>query len=68
MKNSIETYQLVFYKEEIDSRFDIFLTLITCWEINRVTSKCQKDFLDNTFRKDLKQRKRTSPSNFTYSN
>ena len=35
----------------------IILKLITCWEINQVTSICQMDFLDNTCKKDLKQKK-----------
>ena len=46
----------------------IFFKLITSWEINQVTSKCQTGFLDNTCKNDLKQNKRTSPMNFTYSN
>ena len=41
----------------------IILKLITCWEINQVTSICQMDFLDNTCKKGLKQKKGTSPSN-----
>ena len=49
-------------------RFNTIFKIITYWEINQVTSKCQTDFLDNTCKKGLKQNKQTSPSNFTYSN
>ena len=41
----------------------IILKLITCWEVNQVTSIYQMDFLDNTCKKGLKKKKRTS-SNF----
>ena len=46
----------------------MFLKLITCWDINQVTSISQIDFLDNTCKKGLKQKKGTPPSNFTQSN
>ena len=46
----------------------IILKLITCCEINQVTSIYEMDFLDNTCEKGLKQKKRTSPSNFTQLN
>ena len=49
-------------------RFNIILKLITCWKINQVTSKCQMNFLENTCKESLKQKKRTSPLNFTYPN
>ena len=38
---------------------------INCWVINQEASKCQMGILDKTFKKGLKQKKRTSPSNFT---
>ena len=39
-------------------RFNIILKLLTCWEINQVTSEYQMEFLDNTCRKGLKQTKK----------
>ena len=39
-------------------RFNIILKLITCWEINQVTSKCQMKLLGNTIRKRSKTEKK----------
>ena len=36
----------------------IILKLLTCWEINQVTSMWYMDFLDNTCKKCLKQKKK----------
>ena len=40
---------------------------INCWKINQVAPKWQIYFLDKTCKKGLKQKERTSPSNFTKS-
>ena len=45
----------------------IILKLITCWDINQVTSIFQMNFLDNHCKNRLKQKKRTPTRNFAQS-
>ena len=56
MTEKICIFTLFYHETRKTTGFKCLRT--NCWEINQVTSKCQVDFWDKTFKKGLKQKKK----------